>query len=323
MAQGSPKRLVMTLLVADVGGTNTRLGLVGSLGGVSEIVQYENARFASFLDVLAQYCAGQETDALQGVCVAVAGPVASGVARLTNLDWCFDADAIAAALAVAPGAVHLINDLAALGYSLGGLGSDQLAAIRPARAATNHQALVAGLGTGFNVCVVRDLPAGPVVIAAELGHAGLPGVVHAAIAQEVGSDIGGFATIEDLFSGRGLSRLFQALSGTSGVDGAQIMADYVPERRDVVARTVDLYACTMGILARELVFLYQPFGGIHFAGAVSRGILSSAAQAAFLKGLEAPGVFADHVAQVPVYLITDDAAALTGGARFLQAQGAD
>ena len=72
----------------------------------------------------------------------------------------------------------------------------------------------------------------------------------------------------------------------------------------------------MGLLTRELVFQYLPLGGIHFAGGVSRGILGSPARATFLETVAASGPFADLIAQVPLRLITDDAAALTGAARL-------
>ncbi|MFT7596236.1 MAG: glucokinase [Paracoccaceae bacterium] len=321
----------MTLVVADVGGTNTRIALVQSDGAtalsLSHIGRYENDEFASFYEVLSRYSADHPLPALQGACFAVAGPVTSTYAQLTNRSWGFDAADIVAALpaAFAPpvAAVHLVNDLVALGYALPDLTPDQLLQVRASDGASgrNNQALVAGMGTGFNVCMVKMGRTGPTVIEAELGHASLPASVRDPLVATLGDGARQFATIEDLFSGRGLSQVYRILSGDADKKGPQILADYVPGGHDQATRAVDLFAHLLGVFARELVFQYLPFGGIHFAGGAAQGVLGSAAQQVFLQALNTPGPFGDHIARVPVRLITDDTAALTGAARFARAQG--
>jgi len=323
----------MMLLVADVGGTNTRIALVQPDGAttpslsVSHIRRYQNDGFGSFYEVLNRYSADHQLPVLDGCCIAVAGPVTSTHAQLTNRNWSFDAAAIAAALpvTVAPsgGAVHLVNDLVALGYALPDLTPDQLLQVRPAARAPslNSQALVAGMGTGFNVCMVKTGQMAPTVIEAELGHANLPANVRDQLVAVLGDDANRFATIEDLFSGRGLSQVHQILSGGREQKGQKILAEYDPARRDCAAQAVELTARLLGMLTRELVFQYLPFGGIHFAGGAAQGILKSAAIEVFLQSLAAPDPFADHIAVVPVRLITDDTAALTGAARFMLAPG--
>lgn len=306
----------MPLLVADVGGTNTRVALVRDGHRISGLRRYQNDDFGSFDAVLVRYTLDQGLpSALAGCCIAVAGPVTSTQAKLTNRGWTFDAAAIAATLGA--GRVHLINDLAALGYSLPDLGPDQLSVLRASRGAgtLNTQSLVVGMGTGFNICVVKATPGGPVVVEAELGHACLPASVARVLEEALGTEAAQFATIEDLLSGRGLSQVYSVRSGGDEKGGAQILAAYDPQVQDPIARTTELIARLLGLLSRELVFQYLPFGGIHFAGGVARGVLGSAAQPLFLEALNTPGPFAEHVALVPILLITDDAAALIGAAR--------
>ena len=69
-------------------------------------------------------------------------------------------------------------------------------------------------------------------------------------------------------------------------------------------------------LTREMVFQYLPLGGIHFAGSVARGVLSTDARVHFLKMFESDGPFSELIGQVPVKVITDDTAALVGVARY-------
>ncbi len=315
----------MTLLVADVGGTNTRIALIRPGGPISQSERYQNNGFASFYELLSRYGETHDLSGLTGCCVAVAGPVTAGAARLTNLDWGFDTATIATALPLRPtGSVHLVNDLVALGFSLSGLSPDQLTQIKPSNepGPSNSQALVAGVGTGFNVCAVKSTPAGPVVTEAELGHACLPACVSNTLLKECGSEAAQFTTYEHLLSGAGLSRLFRLVSGGGEQTGPQILAAYDPARRDASARAVELMARMLGVIARELVFQYLPYGGIHFAGGVARGILGSPASDMFLEALNgsatAPGPFEQHIARVPIRVINDDAAALIGAAQYAQ-----
>lgn len=307
-------------LVADVGGTNTRVALSGPDGRPVQVARFQNDRFAAFQDVLAQYQRDNSVPALVGCCVAVAGPVTSDRARLTNRDWALDAARIADQLPLVSGSqVSLINDLAALGHALPELTGAQLQQIKPAAPGgeLNDQALVAGLGTGFNICLVKGGRRNSVVIEAELGHASLPDSVAAGLRAEIGDEADTFDTVEALFSGSGLARLYGNLSGGEQRSGAGILAAYGGAAEEAVNRSVDLTARLLGRFTRQLVFHYLPFGGIHFAGGAARGILGSPARALFLHSFDAPGRFADHVGRVPVRLVTDDAAALTGAARLL------
>ncbi|AAV94169.1 glucokinase [Ruegeria pomeroyi] len=304
----------MTVLVADVGGTNTRVALA-SAGQLVHLARFANDAYGSFAEVLTAYARGRDLPGLRGVCVAVAGPVANGRAELTNRNWHFDTAELAAPL---PGqgdvAARLINDLVALGHALPGLTAAQLDVIRAgAVQPSNDQALVAGLGTGFNTCLLK----GGAVVEAELGHASLPLAIAEELRAQLGDAAGGFRTNECLFSGRGLSRLHAILSGQDR-RGQDILADYAIGEDPQAAATVTLTARLLGLFARELVFQYLPFRGIHFAGGAARGILGSAARAEFLSAFEADGRFADHLDRVPVRLIADDAAALSGAARLME-----
>lgn len=295
----------MTALVADVGGTNSRLALVEDSGLPGDVRKYRNDAFQGFDAVLARFLEESGTNEIDACAVAVAGPVTDGRARLTNRDWSFDAGALAASLPGRP-RVRLVNDLAALGHALGGLCAGQLDLLRAAhgRAPSNPQQLVAGLGTGFNVCLTT---ASGAVIEAELGHASLP----LSVAEALEGRHGDFPTCEDLFSGRSLPRLH----GDPARDGATLVARAADGDTDAAA-TVARMARLLGLMTREMVFQYMPLGGIVFAGSVARGILGPTGRAAFLEAAAPSGPFADLIARVPLRLITDDSAALTGLARL-------
>ncbi|MBL9060162.1 MAG: glucokinase, partial [Mangrovicoccus sp.] len=106
----------MTTIVADIGGTNTRVALCDTPESPREVARFSNAEFGSLDAVIRHYLAERGNPACAVACVAVAGPVRHGAARMTNLDWQIDA----ATLRAATGAAHafVINDLEAQGHAL-------------------------------------------------------------------------------------------------------------------------------------------------------------------------------------------------------------
>ena len=300
----------MTILLADMGGTASRLALLRGDGGLLCAARRTNDSHSGPGDLLARYLRACGDPVLSGACLAVAGPVGPGEVRFTNRDWSFDRAALAAHLRLPDStALRVVNDLTALALALPGLEASQVEDLRPAgfRAGMgNGQALAVNFGTGFNVGPVRSTPAGPVALEAELGHAALPVV----IADALGAQAAQFRSVEALFSGAGLSRLHAART-----DGAELSARALVEAAvdDAAAReTVTLIARLMGLMARDLVAAYMPRDGLFLAGSMARGVMQPSARAAFLRALDAPGPLESIAAALPVRLITDDSAALGG-----------
>ena len=300
----------MTILLADMGGTTTRLALLRVDGGLQCAARRTNDSHAGPGDLLSRYLRECGDPALSGACLAVAGPVGPGDVRFTNRDWSFARAALADHLRLPDSsALRVVNDLTALALALPGLDASQVEDLRPddfREGTGNGQVLVANFGTGFNVGAVRATPAGPVALEAELGQAALPAV----IADELGAQAGQFPSIEALFSGAGLARLHAART-----DGAELSARALVETAvdDAAAReTVTLIAHLMGVMARELAAAYMPRDGLFLAGSMARGVMQPPGRAKFLCALDAPGPLQPIAAALPVRMITDDSAALGG-----------
>ncbi|MEP2531316.1 ROK family protein [Shimia sp.] len=306
----------MKYLVGDVGGTNTRLSLADASGLRSEtLMRARNEHHDSLTSVIGTYMEKHDCNALDGVCVAIAGPVQLGQGRLTNRDWDIQASEIAAKVG-AP-RCELINDLSALGNALPQLSLAQICGHQPDN--TNGQALVVGMGTGFNVSLTKPgLDGRTVVFEAELGHAEVPASVMATLRGELGDKADRFETVESAFCGSGLERLYQAVAGRS-LSGEDIMNAFEADTDPDATRTVHLFANGLGQLARTMICQYLPRDGLVFAGSASRGVLESAALPAFIDTFLAPGMDVVHPADIPVALITEDAAALHGCFHHLKA----
>ena len=78
-------------LVADVGGTNTRVALAeGDQLQSQSIKRYKNADHAGLETVIRLFLEEHGAPDCRGAAVAVAGPVRDGKGELTNLDWSID-----------------------------------------------------------------------------------------------------------------------------------------------------------------------------------------------------------------------------------------
>jgi len=294
----------MLYLVADVGGTNCRLALADETGVRADTVQrFRNENYASFADVARAYLAGQP--AVTEAAVAIAGPVGKGEGRLTNRDWHFDAAGLASDLSLT--AVHLLNDLEAHGHAICVLSGASLHHLSGTPIDEEPQAMVVGLGTGFNVAVAHR-PSG-VVFAAEMGHARLPQSVATIVAEAV-NDPSEFPTVEHLLAGRGFSNLHRARTGIT-CKPEEVGASKGGQE------TIDVAARALGALVREMAYIYLPEGGIFFNGSLARTLVQSPSQDKTLAPLLADDRFGDRIPRIPTYLMTDDASALHGCARYL------
>ncbi len=313
-------------LVADIGGTNTRVALArGAVVDRATIRRFSNADFPGLGPVLTRYLAEAGGPACAGACVAVAGPVDDGVARLTNLDWTIDRASVAAATGA--DRVAVLNDLQAQGQALGHIAPDCLRPLITAEGATRTDGpqLVIGVGTGFNAAAVHETPAGRIVTASECGHASLPVRTEADLRlMRAVETVHGFAGVEDVLSGRGLERLYAWTAAEAGRDddrpgASAIMAAIASGDDPVAAATGRTFVRLLGTVTGDLALTHLPFGGIHLIGGVARAFTDHFDRLGFVAAFRDKGRFSPFMREFSVSIIEDDYAALEGCARHLGA----
>ncbi len=313
------------VIVADVGGTNTRVALAhGSMVDTGSIRRFRNAGVARLEDVLRRYLDDTAPGPVAGACVALAGPVRNGAAQMTNLGWALTEADLAAATGAARESVALLNDLQAQGQALDGLAPEHLQPLRAGKPEPGAARLVIGFGTGVNAAAVHPLPGGGwLVPAAEAGHIHLPVAddTDAALAAWMRTEPG-FASVEDVLAGSGLERLYRFHAQRTGtperLDAAAIMAGIdagAPRACAVGAHYIRLMARYAALLA----LVHLPFGGICFIGGVARAFAPHAEALGFDAAFREMGRFSDFMDAFPVSVLTDDYAALTGSAVYLDA----
>ena len=297
-------------LVADIGGTNSRLALAptGSVE-LTSTRSYVNADYKCFDNVISDYLSNSNATVKQLV-IAMAGPVGNNVGRLTNLDWEINGNKLAQSFGTVPALV--INDLTALGHSALKLAPNQVSPIvnQPVINHRQKQALVIGIGTGFNVSPVIEFGGVSVCAEVEAGHTTLFSSILLELENLMTGMSHAFSTVESLFSGRGRRQFMSLLTGER-VDSASMFIDKqgILENQ-AYDHALDRYAELIGMLIAEFKVSYLPHDGIFLAGGVARSSLTGnrttlCAEAAMCEN--------DVIKlKPPVWSINDDAAALVG-----------
>ncbi|MEM6728346.1 MAG: ROK family protein [Pseudomonadota bacterium] len=311
-------------LVADIGGTNTRVALADGRKVMEETIRkYANAEYPGLESVLKEYIAAEDDVDTIAACVAIAGPVRDGVGTLTNLNWTVDKEMLRRAARAET--VAVLNDLQAPGHALGFIEEENLRPIITApEASPNAARLVINVGTGFNAAPVFETASGRLVPPSECGHANLPIRTEAdlRLCQFV-ETAHGFPAVEDLLSGRGLERAYAFLSAEAGTPTEKSAKDIMgclADGSDIMAENAArMFVRILGTVAGNLSLIYLPFGGVYLVGGVVRAMEPYLSAFGFEAAFRDKGRFAGFMGNFSVTMVEDDYAPLTGCASHLAA----
>ena len=323
----------MTLaLVADIGGTNTRVALAdGPVVRAQTIRKFPNRDFTGIDGVLARYMADEGVGPVAGASVAGAGPVQDGAVTMTNLfdekgeAWIIDAPRVTRATGA--GTVAVLNDLQAQGQALGHISDANLRCVVEGPRHPGGSMLVVGLGTGVNAAPVHNTPWGRVVPPSECGHVNMPvrGAEGARLQAFVEAMLAAqhevpHAGVEELLSGRGLGNLHAFAVAEAGGgparDSAAVLAA-LGAGDPLAEAAARLYTHILGQVLADLALIHLPYDGIYLIGGMARAMTPSFARfgltAAFREDRRVPLLTRDF----RISVVEDDFAALTGCAVYL------
>jgi glucokinase len=309
----------MKILLADIGGTNIRLGVADTAHDDCHLAAIESLRceqFAGVEDALIGYCARHklQPDALL---LAVAAEMAGDIVTITNNDWQFAASAAARCCGAAR--YMVINDFCAQALAHCDLVLASSAAPHPSRhllrsglAKPMTPLLVSGPGTGLGVAAV--LPCGDwvAVIEGEGGHVSF--AARNDSEKQLLQDLQrrwGHVSAERLVSGPGLEEIYRFLTGQTGRlapdIGAAALVSTGPDR-DAVHFMMTAFATVLANAALS----FGAGAGIVIAGGIIPKLAALLPTSGFFERLTDHGRRRPFLTDVPVYLSTDPLAGLRG-----------
>jgi glucokinase len=315
------------VLVADVGGTNARFALVARPNGpLSAVVRLASRDHADFSDMVRAAMVAGDFAPPRTILAAVAGPVQGLTAILTNAatvngHLTLDGPALAASMGLEQGV--LFNDFEALSLALPFLDASSLMTLGGEAAASGPRAVV-GPGTGLGVGALLPGDGRLLPVASEGGHVSLGPETEAewALWPRLG---GGRLTAEDLISGRGLHRLYEATCVLRRVsagftDPAAVTAAAVAG--DAMAREAALtFLGLLGRFAGDMALAFCARGGVYIGGGMTPRLRNLIPESALRVRFEAKGPLSPYVRDIPLNVILSDEAALIGLAAVAAAPG--
>ena len=308
------------LLVADIGGTNSRLGVARN-GCVDpgSIARFLNSDHHCFEDIVREFRRNTEGVEFVGICVAVAGPVEPDRARLTNIDWTVEAASLSD-VAGCPNSV-ILNDLLAIGHGLNSTEPNDVQAIYGASESdppvplSQGKQLVVNVGTGFNTALVINAPSGRIVSDSECGRVTLP--ARTVPERELRSEIerlNGYAGIEHVLSGRGMATVHNWVSRrrTSATVWPEAEGNSDFRATPEMEETGRILTGILGTVVGDLALHHLPTGGIYLVGGVVRGLAPHLREFGFDASFLSKGDYREFMRRFTVSVVTDDYLALKG-----------
>ena len=309
-------------LLGDIGGTNSRFGLV-KLGttAVEDVERLANNDFPSLEGAISHYLSKRNITQLAAASVDVAAPVDREMITLTNRDWTFSAETLRKAAKAKT--FRLLNDFEALAWSLPHINPEHLVQIGGRVNPRPQMKVVLGPGTGLGMAGLAPLPGGGwMPIPGELGHTTLPVVTHEEmVLRDAIKGVGIFAEVEDVLTGPGLLALYKAVAkAPRHTTPEQVLQSALTGGDPDSERTLDHFMTFLARLAGDAAMALQARGGVYLAGGIAPSIAQRLQAPKSRAVFEDKGRIAELMTAIPLFVITDPYPAFKGCAAALNAQ---
>ncbi|TQV89686.1 glucokinase [Aliikangiella coralliicola] len=315
-------------IVADIGGTNARFGLVTTFNKENQQFTVENqqtypsAEFDGVEQAVACYRETLDEKSIEGACLAVAGPVAGERIRLTNLNWDICVPSTRRKLGFSN--LQIINDFAAYAYAIQYLEQGHLRTINQGNGIKGSPIAVLGPGTGFGVAALVTQNHRVNVLASEGGHMSLAAntALQAAIKEQLSRKYS-LVSVERVFSGPGLRHLYHALAAVEGrtarqLSTAEISRHALAGTDEMCQRTLALFCSWLGGVTGDLALALGARGGVFLGGGILPRIADFLIDSDFKRAFRAKDQMSHYLEDIPVQLVTEGNSALLGAAAWFR-----
>ena len=311
-------------LVADIGGTNARFGLVAhGSGTIISIARYSVAEHEFLSDAIDHFL--QHVNGLaawqplpMAACLALACPVEGDVMQFTNSPWRVDRHKVNAQLGGAR--IDIINDFAAVGYAVSDLHSTDWRQLGGGEGLANAPIVVLGPGTGLGVCSLVPVGQGFTVVPGEGGHADFAPIDAQEIAvHKILQARFGRVSAERLLSGAGILNIYQSLAQLAGKPPLHAKPEDIHDAalvgiESLAVKSLELFCRVLGSFAGNLALTLGAKGGVYFAGGIAPKLLPFLESTEFRHRFDAKGRFRSYLSDVPVRVVTKDDLGVLGAA---------
>ncbi|RAI03816.1 glucokinase [Acuticoccus sediminis] len=300
-------------LIGDIGGTNARFAASDLTGrNLTDRLTLPTQEFGSMTDLLAAYTSRTGVRA-EVACLAVAGPITHGAAKLTNAAWSFSETDVCRATGVV--GARLVNDFEALAYGVPHLGEHDLATVKPGTANPKAPVVVLGPGTGFGAASLVPTGKGWISLPGEGGHMtfGTTADEEESVVHDHFASIYEHVSVERILSGSGIEAIDGCFGGP-GRSAEEIVEEAARGDGGTASRTIDFFARVLARIAGDIALVVGARGGVYLGGGIAPRILDALDSDAFRTAFVRKGRMSGYLADIPVRVITIDDGGLRGAA---------
>jgi len=313
-------------LVADIGGTNIRIGyFTDAQVEVEQLTVFQCNQYQSLAEVLQSYINQQNFQNCEiNVCLAIACPVDNDLISMTNLPWEFSQSELKAQLQF--NHLYLINDYTAIAHAVPFLTEQQKVQIGSGQVVNNKPIAICGPGTGLGVANVVFSDEQCVCLGGEGGHVDFaPTDVTEIKILEFLLTKYQHVSYEQLLSGLGLEQIYQALSHINGVEAKNLTAKDISENAlakncTTCDQALSQFCKILGSFAGNLALTIASFGGVYIAGGIVPRFIQYFESSEFRARFEAKGRFNDFNRSIPTFVITESQPGILGASAYLRQQ---
>ncbi len=307
-------------LVADVGGTNSRLALFDPKTNELRAVRtYVNSDYSQFEAIMAAWLDALTEPPPTHCCLAVAAPPPFGDrVTMLNIDWSFSLRELAERFGLSR--LGCINDFEGNAYALPHLSDRELITLHAGTRTEGGTLAVVGPGTGLGGSTLSFVAGVPIARASEPGHMGL------AAATELELELFrylqpqyGEIYAELLLSGPGLQRLYASLAALQGQEKLTLSPEEISARAlagqcGLCTQTLNTFCALLGSISGDFVLANGAYGGLYLAGGFIGGMFGFLQASPFVRRFQEKGKMRTHLSRVPLFVITAGTTGLLGAA---------
>lgn len=310
-----------SVLVGDIGGTNSRLAIARSVEGEWSIEQFwktANDDHANFESVVSAYISQLDVPLPSRALFGAAGPVANNEVTLTNRPWSFSATRLEDQFGIAR--VDIVNDFVAMARSAPELSGSQIELIAPGKT-KKGPIVVAGPGTGFGLATLSPFRDDWFILGGEGGHQAYAPVtpLEVDLANRL-REKHGYVSNELVAAGVGYGAVLETLQEIFGVT-----QEYAPpstllklaaDKDELALSLCRIRAATIWSAAGDAVIAHDACGGLFLAGGVTERLIDYVREPSAMARFYERGPKSSFMEDIPVHLITCPEAPLIGAAAY-------
>lgn len=298
------------LLLIDIGGTNFR-SAIGYLGSdeIKETKKQNLDCLENFNNLISSLL--EEHGPIEHAVFSVAGPKINDVISMTNRDFQINADKIKEEFDFK--SCYLLNDWESIGFSLAGTSKENIQYIQEGLP-FNNTAFMIGPGTGLGAAFISD----DIVFPTEVGNTKF--TFQKILADTGIKNIDQFEVLEDLLSGRGISRLYKNFSGV--LNSPEDVLKKANQGDQNATKAINAFIDALAMSISDLALTYMPGRGIYVAGGLMRSLFQFIDHERFKENfiLERKTMHKAVLQRMPIGIITREMTCLHGNLSFLSSK---